>query len=327
MAHILLHTSSKMLPLKSQALRLQQELQIIGHTVEFSYRTHPYQLLKNRYDVFHVLSDTTNLSLIDAPLVLLAKLNRTATVISQYGTFDVLPSPILNQFGSHLVDAYSATDTENLKAQKSIRKNKFILPLLPTEIKIKNLEKSKELLTLKFLSKNFQELLTVPAPNFVDASQMTIDFKASAIRKSWTQFQAKHPQYKKSILTLSLINSMELMRSHSLIFDLCSVKSTVQFQNLSDLACSYQQFVVLNQKQASGYAEFWIHDQNCWISDIQSQTSFKPEQIALSAKNFFKLKNSESMKISIENKINELSRIYAKIMYEKSLTYQTSEAR
>lgn len=316
-----------MLPLENQALRLQQELQIIGHNVEFSNRTHPYQLLKNRYDILHVLSDTTNLSLIDVPLVLLAKMNRTATVISQYDTFDVLPSHFLNQFGSNLIDAYSTTDIENLKAQKSIRKNKFILPLLPTEIKIKNSEKSKEPLTIQFLSKNFQELSTAQAPNFVDASQMTINLKSSAIRKSWNQFQARHSLFKKSILILNFENSTELMQNHSMIFHLSSVNSTVQFQKLSDFACAYRQFVVLSQKQASGYAEFWIHNQNCWISDIKSEPAIGPEKIELSAKNFFRKKNSESMKISIENKINELSRIYAKIMHEKILTYQPNEAR
>ena len=325
MAFIRIHTSSQMLQLKSQALRLQQELQIIGHTVECTHRTRPNQFIKNRYDVFHVLSDTMNLSVIDAPFVLLAQLNGTATVFSQYDTFDVLPSPILNHFGSYLVDAYSATDIVNLKAQKSIRKNKFILPLFPTEIKIKNLEKSKELHTIQFLSRNFQELSRTQAPDFVDASQMTVGFKASQVRKNWGQFQAKHPQYNKSVLILNFENSIELMQNRSMIFNLVSVKSPVQFQNLSDFACSYQQFVVLNQKQASGYAEFWIHDQNCWISDIKLQPSFNPEEIKLSAKKFFKSKNFESMKIPIENKINELSRIYAKIMHEKTLTYHPNK--
>ena len=326
MAYILIHTSSKKLPLQSQALRLQKELQIIGHTVEFSTRTHPLRLLKNRYDVFHVLSDSSNLSLVDAPLILSAKLSNTATVMSQYDSFDVLPLPILNKFGFYLIDAYSAADIERLKAQKNMSKNKFILPLLPTEIKIKNMEKSQQILRIKFLSKNFEELLTAQAPDFIDASQMTTDLKASAIRQNWNQFHLNHPLFKKSILILSFDNSIDLMEKHSMVLDLCTVKSTVQFQNLSDLACAYRQFVVLNKQQASSYADYWIHDQNCWIGDL-TERSLVLEEIKLSAKNFFKNKKSSSMKILIENKINELSRIYVKIMQEKTLIYQPNKAR
>ncbi len=134
MAYILIHTTSKQLPIQNQALRLQQELQMIGHHVEFSTQTHPLRLLKNNYDVFHVLSDKAYLSFIDAPLVLLAKFNRIATVISQYDNYEISLTPLLQKIHTYAIDALSATHIESLKANKLINKNKFILPLFPAEL-------------------------------------------------------------------------------------------------------------------------------------------------------------------------------------------------
>lgn len=321
MAYILIHTSSTKLPVQNQALRLQQELQIMGHNVEFSMKTHPLRLLKNNYDVFHVLSDKTHLSLTDTPLVLLAKFNRMTTVVSHYDSYETIPTQLLQQFQAHSIDAYSSTNIENLKSNKLIHKNKFVLPFFPKEIKVKNLEKTKDLSLVKFLSKNFNELLTSYAPTFVDASHLTSNQSSSELRKKWKKFQAKHPLYKKSILMTSQENTLELMHTQSLVIDLCSVNDAVYFQSLVDLACAYEQFVILNRNQASSYSEFWIHNKNCWISDLQLKTGWAPEEIQTSAESFFKKDKTNSMKISIENKLNELSRIYAKIMHEKTLTY------
>ncbi|MBC7456881.1 MAG: hypothetical protein H7235_01285 [Bdellovibrionaceae bacterium] len=325
MAYILIHTSSKKLPIQSQAARLQQELQIMGHSVEFSMQTHPLRLLKSNYDVFHVLSDKTHLSLTDTPLVLLAKFNRIATVISHYDTFDFLPSLLLQQFQFHSIDAYSTANIEGLKANKLIHKNKFIFPLFPNEIKIKTKGKSKDLSLVKFLSQSFNELLSSYAPDFVDASYMTLNYGLSELRKIWKKFQSRHPLYKKSILILNQENTLELMKTQSLILDLSSVNTIIYFQTLTDLACAYEQFVILNRNQASGYSEFWIHNKNCWISDLQLKTLWGPEEIQTSAQSFFKKIKPNSMKISIENKMNELSRIYARIMHEKTLTFNQNK--
>ncbi len=321
MAYILIHTSSPKLPIQNQALRLQQELQIIGHTVEFSMKTHPLRLLKNNYDVFHVLSDKTHLSLTDTPLVLLAKFNRMTTVVSNYDSHEIIPAQLLQQFQAHSIDAYSSTNIENLKSNKLIHKNKFLLPLLPTELKVKSTEKSQELSLVKFISKNFNELLPFYAPNFVDASYLTNKQSASDLRKMWKKFQTKHPLYKKTVLILNQQNTLELMSTQSLVMDFSSINNVIYFQSLVDLACAYEQFVILTRNQASSYPDFWIHNKNCWISDLQLKTAWGPEKIKVAADAFFKKSKSSSMKISIENKMNELSRIYAKIMHEKTLTY------
>ena len=327
MAYILIHTSSKQLPIQNQALRLQQELQLIGHHVEFSQQTHPFRLLKNNYDVFHVLSDKTYLSFNDAPLVLLAKFNRIATVVSQYDNFEITPTSIVQKIQSHSIDALSAIHIEGLKANKLVNKNKFILPLFPTEFKIQSTDKSKNISWLKVLNQSFDELQQASVPLFIDASHMVLNQSSSTLRKSWKKFQAKNPLYKNSILILNLENTIELMRTQSMIIDLSSVINAIGFQTITDLACAYEQFIVLNKNQASGYSEFWIHDKNCWISDLQSHTVSTQEKIQAAATLFFKKTNSILMKISIENKINELSRVYTKIMHEKTLTYSQDKAR
>jgi hypothetical protein len=327
MAYILIHTSSQNKSLQNQALRLQSELLLIGHNVEFSMQTHPLRLFKNNYDVFHILSDQAHLSLLDTPLLLLAKFNRMGTVISHYDSYQTSPTQLLHQFQAGSIDALSTTNIESLKANKLIHKNKFVLPLFPTEIKLKNLEKTEDISQLKVLSKNFNELFHSNLPTFVDVSRFTLNQNASTIRKNWKKFQAQHLLYKKCVLILNNQNTFELMKSQSLILDLSSVTDSVNFQKFTDWACATDQFIVLNRNQASGYSDFWAHHKNCWISDLQPSTAWVTEEIQAAAKNFFKNTKSNSMKISIENKMNEISRLYAKIMHEKTLTYNQSKAR
>ncbi len=189
------------------------------------------------------------------------------------------------------------------------------------------LDKPKDISQIKVLNKSFDELRQAYVPLFVDASHMTLNHSPSYLRKLWKKFQIKNPLYKKSILILNQENTIELMRTQSVVIDLSSVDSSTEFQALTDLACSYEQFMILTKNQASGYSEFWIHRQNCWISDLQPQTTSTQKEIKAVAALFFKKIDSISMRISIENKINELSRIYSKIIHEKTLTYNQDKAR
>ena len=327
MAYILIHTSSQNTSVQNQALRLQQELQFIGHTVEFSMQTHPLRLLKNNYNVFHLLSDKAHLSLLDTPLVLLAQFNRIATVISHYDPFEVSPTPLLHKFQAGSIDAFSTTNIESLKAHKLIRKNKFILPLFPTEMKLINLDKSESTMQLKVLNQSFNELLQAGLPDFIDASSLSLNQGTSTVRKNWKKFQVQQPLYKKCVMILNKQNTFEMMKSQPLILDLSSVKDSIFFQSLVDQACAAGQFIVLNRNQASGYSDFWIHQKNCWIYDLQPGAAWVMEEIEASAQNFFENIKPYSMKISIENKINEISRLYAKIMFEKTLTYSQDKVR
>lgn len=321
MAYILLHTSSKKTSLQTQAIRLQHELQTIGHTVELSIQTHPLRLLKNTYDIFHILSEKNRLNLIDTPLLWLARFNRMATVVSSYDGYQPPPQHFLNQIQATAIDAFSSTNMVCLKAHKTLVKNKFILPLLPQEMAARIKPKGAELHHLKILSGDFKELLLSPQAFWIEASCLSQAFGSSPVRKQWAQFQKKYPQHRKSILILNHENAVDLIKEQRLAIDLSSLTDSCHFQSWVDLACAHEQFIILNQNQASGYPDFWKHQKNCWICDLSSKEIKTPtDEMLRSSQAFFK-KTSHSMKIPIENKINELSRVYAKIMYEKTLTY------
>lgn len=326
MAYILIHTSSRQIPIQNQALRLQSELQTIGHTVEFSTETHPLRLFKNNYDVFHILCDKSYLRFSEISLTVWAKLNGLATVVSQFHANTTSPSmggPQRFQFPH--IDALSTTHLESLKIHKFKYKNKFILPLFPNEIKSQGHDKINKISILKIITQNFDELSSSIVPDYIDASALALNNKASDIRKKWKKFQAQNSKFKKVVLILESENTIELMQTEKLIIDLKSVFNPVHFQSLVDQICAFKSFGILNKNQASGYSEFWLHQKNCWISDLQNSKTKELKNIMTCAEVFFNSKTDDLMKISIENKINEISRLYSKIINSKALTYHQNK--
>ncbi len=327
MAYVLLHTSSQLLPIQNQAIRLQRELQIMGHEVELSFKTHPLRLLKNNYDIFHILTDTPQIKLKDIPLVLIAQYCGMASVISEYHSFRVSIVRLIDRLQSVAIDAYSTAHVESLKANRILAQNKFVLPLFPTPLKLQAQNKLKKISQMKVLSESFSELNLEVVPDFVDASRLTLHNPLSVLRKKWNKFKNKNPIYRKTVLILNSENTLDLLQAQLMILDLTQVTSVIHFQSLTDQACALGQFIILNQNQASGYSEFWIHSENCWIFEMASLSQNKINPLMTAAQLFFKKSKSPAMKISIENKMNELSRLYSKIMRKKSLVYAQNKVK
>lgn len=325
MSQILLHTSSKQNSLQTQALRLQKELQTMGHEVEFSSQTHPTRILKNNYEVLHILSETHDLNLYDKSLLLAARaknqMHRLANVVSSFES-ETRKKNILHSLQFRLIDAFSTLDLENLKFYKEIRPSKFILPFFPTPkvVTPSVAPLSSSLFYLKPVLKNYSELKESLIPSevilAVDASSLSQELGLATARKKWRLFQKRHPEFKDAVLILQFENVIELLRNHLVILDIGSLSNALKFQTLVDWACAYQQFIVLNKNQASGFPDFWKHQKNCWITDLNENHS----DIKSAAKKFFKNKKIP-LTISVENKMNELSRLYSKLIYEKSLSF------
>lgn len=329
MAQILVHTSSKQPLIQNQALRLQQELQILGHQVEYSSQTHPARILKNNYDVLHILSETHDLNLYDKSLLLAARLKNQmsylATIVSSF-EYEVSKKGFISQLQFQLIDAFSTSDLISLKSHKALVKDKFILPFFPTSKKSASTETTDEssISLLKIVSQNFDELLlTNTSDDFdlvIDATEFAKTVGAPSVRKKWRQFLNKNHQFKKAILVLQSENILDLIRKSQVLIDLSSIANALRFHTYLELALTYSQFVLLNKNQATGFPHFWKHQKNCWVADFHETD----HQLKISAKKFFKNKNILPP-ISIEEKINELSRLYTKLIHSKALSYDSSK--
>lgn len=343
MAQILLHTSSLEKSLQEQALSLQNELQLFGHHVDFSTATHPFRILKNSYDIFHIMSDTDHLSFKDAALLLMAKINRTATVVSTYGFPQTTRiQSIYHKIQSATVDAFSCSNLESLKRNKltlqRIRlKQSFILPLLPgTQPIKKNRFTSSIIRSVKVINENFNELKLNKSSYAsllnkdltIDASALSQKMPTSDVQKAWKKFQAQNPAYQNCMLILKFETMLELIKNHPVILDLSGIYNGLQFHKYFEAAYTYRQFVILTANQASGFPDYWKHQQNCWIGDLKSMKKLshvvESTQVTL-AQTFFESDKIESLDKSYENKLNELSRVYSKIISQKNLSYASSK--
>lgn len=329
MAQILVHTSSKQPLIQSQALRLQQELQVLGHHVEYSMQTHPARILKNNYDVLHILSETHNLNLFDKSLLLAARLKNQmgylATVVSSF-EYEFSKKGFINQLQFQFIDAFSTSDLVSLKSHKDLVKDKFILPFFPLNkrpsIAVDHDEES--ICLLKVVSDSFDELLASSSaddlPTFVDASSLANHLGTPTARKKWRQFQNKNIAFKKAILVLKLDNVIDLVKKSCVLVDLSTLKNAFQFHTYLELSLIHSQFILLNKNQATGFPHFWKHQKNCWVADLHETE----HQLKNVAKKFFKNKTLH-LNISTEEKINELSRLYTKLMHMKALNYDSTK--
>jgi hypothetical protein len=148
-------------------------------------------------------------------------------------------------------------------------------------------------------------------------------------RKAWRKFQMQHPAYQNCDLILKLEHTQDLFKSKHLILDLSTVTNGLQFHTYFELAYRHGQFIILTANQASGFPDYWKHQQNCWITDLKNTKPLSHvvdhTQFTL-AESFFHDDEAEKLTQSFENKLNELSRIYSKIISQKNLSYAANKA-
>ncbi len=321
MAYILIHTSSSKKETQEQALRLQYEMQLIGHDVEFSTHTHPARLIKKNYDVFHLLSDHPHLNLKDQALLLTAKTKSLVTVLS-YLNCKNADRTLIERLQFKLIDAFSTPEINSLKSYKNKLKYKFILPLFPLNKMISSPEAKidRQIYILKIAIENFNELKDRSVPDgmslLIDATSVAERWGTAQARKQWRTFIQDNPDYQTAIVILKPESTLEFFKNNHMIVDLSYLRQADIFQKYVDWTCFYRQFLILTKNQASGFPHFWKHAKNCWISDFNDTK----KNLINSSKKFFS-DNSFSMNISTEDKINEISRLYSKLIHEKSLSY------
>ena len=155
---------------------------------------------------------------------------------------------------------------------------------------------------------------------------MLLNHESSAfLRKSWATLQQTKKINSNYHLVLSDEKVHELINEQSVAVILADSKmSHTEFTAWLSASINKNNVVILNDYQATGFAQAWTSGRNCyvvshhsWVKEVNQLMNNEPD---LKIKTY--LKSSQL----VEPFINELSRLYTKILHQKTSLLSTESA-
>lgn len=325
-----------------QAHSLAEELAQSNVYTDITDQLNPLRLLLNKYDLIHCLTNHNEIGLAHFLGVLTAKTLNIPTLLTVYSHFETeLNTPYkLNYF-----DALTVPYISELKKTRWYNKPKMILPFLPLNYKHSpkwpNQHESFKSRSFVFpIVSSFDELKSVnfsllrvtnaPTDLYVDARLMKKSLRSSSIRKTWQNFTSENPYFKsftlftedKTFFNLFATSQVYTFLHHLKIGGTLNTEWTLS-------ALSSGNFLVLHEDQATAFSHFWKTEENCFIFSSKVPTDFQYSSLneTLAKENFLNKEDfNTQFKQSIDLKINELIRLYTKIVSQKrSLSHNKSQ--
>jgi len=337
--NIYIHVKSKNPDLERQAELLANELETLYYHVEWSNKTHPLRFLLNKYDIVHLLTDKMPLTIFEQLLLITAHSLQIPTVISNYGFFEQGPlSKRLLHQQFRYTHSLSVASINEMKQLRNFRGNKWLLPALNSQSKhYENaIEKfSQKISDLNFILPVINSFSDLPSINFpcdtswiIDATMMKNKTPLRQIRNEWSNFIQKNPTYKNAILVLENENIETQLNEHQSAFFISHLKlNAFSLNEYIDLCRKTQSLPILNDHQATGFSDLWQHEKNCLLFNLKGtrfqQLEYSELIVQIQAWHQLIEKNPHQLDHFLcypsENKINELSREYAKIKNQKEM--------
>ncbi len=327
MNQVLVYSRKNSFSLQASLELLCSELNQIGFNVEQTHSTHIARLLLNPYQVVHLFVENWPLTISELFLVSFAKAIGRATVVSVFNNQLKLNKPLAQFF---CPDAITVSQTNYMQYFRDWNCTKAVFPLFPILTTSKNKFKNAEIPSsfLIPLEKNLEEVFLYPSDHTVyfDARSLTENRSSSELRKTWNQFLKLKKIKDTQHLILSEEKLQQLLADEKIMIVLASpLMKHIDFTNWLQLSLNQGHLIILNEFQATGFSQSWTSGQNCLVVSTQQwpksiQTQLKQIKKANTASNF---KTSEL----IEPLINELSRLYTKIIHQKTSLLSTDSAK
>lgn len=331
---ILIQVQQKKYDLEKQAQLIVTELEKLNHTVEWSTQSHPARLLLNQYDLIYFITDSLPIKVKNFLLLLLAKSLQKPIVISTFETnlFSAVPNQLI-QKQLQIFDALSTSEAVAIKNLRFFRQKKWILPIFPTtNIGKKNKFKKSTFQWVVPVFHQFQELLNLKnhldESVVIDATYLKLKYGHIQIRRQWSGFIQQNPLFKKYRVMIEPDNLTDLNEQHKTAvqlnhLQLHPVLLADQIQKSLDL----DQLLVLSESQASGLADFWRNRQNVIIHPNSSDTLSQDFDKIFENLDFSK--NRHLLRDCLENKMNELNRLFVQLQQQKraQLSYENMSYR
>lgn len=313
MSHVLLY-SRQSTPSVDQ---LAEQLLSVGYTVEQTQNLNIPRVMLNPYQIVHFVVDQLPLTVKESVFLTLTKSLGKVALLTIFN-FDQKISK--KTFDFLCPDGLTVSQTNFLKYFRSWNCPKIILPSLfevTTTRKTKaNLERTG--LLMPVLSDiMLATKIKTRQETFFDARALVAQSSSAALRKLWAQLvhAEKIPAHFHLIFSEQKLS--DLINDESLTVVLADpLMSHLNFTAWLARIVNRDHLVILNDNQATGFSHAWTSGRNCqvishvnWIAELNTQLA-KP----LSAQ----IKTSFKTAELVEPLINDLSRLYTKILHQKT---------
>ncbi len=297
---------------------LVNELQAIGFSVDQTQSLNLPRLILNPYSTVHFLIEEFPLTIKEQLFISLVKSLGKATILSVYNFNNKISK---KTFDFLCPDALSVSQTNHLKFFRAWNCNKVIVPILPNlTTPSRKSELTEPCNGFVFpLSTQLEEAIQFKTKRdiYFDARKLLEKNNSAELRKTWAQFIQTKKISSNYHLVLSDQKMNQLLNEESMVLILADSKlSHTEFTRWLELVVNKNNLVILNDYQATGFAHAWTSGRNCyvvshytWLKDINY---LMQDDLDLNIKTYFK-----SAQL-IEPLINELSRLYTKILHQKT---------
>lgn len=318
MSQILMYSRSGKNQLNTSIEMISQKLSEVGHRTEHTHSTNWARIFLNPYDLIHLFIENLPLAVNEIFFISLAKSLGKPTVLSIFNADSKQTKPLANWACPH---ALTLSQTNHFQYHRDWHCSKSLLPLFP-EVKSQtaasgsNHSRSFLIPIEKKLEEAF--LFKTSAEIYFDARALTTTQSPTQLRKQWNQFLKDKKIHSLAHLILSEEKLQDLLKDESLNIVLASphLKHT-EFTAWLEKSLNHNHLIFLNEFQATGFSQAWTSGQNCevlsthhWPKSLNQFFSSAPDTAKL--KSHFK--NSELT----EPLVNELSRLYTKILHQKT---------
>ena len=310
---------------------LASELEKMSLQVEITESVHPIRLLLNKYDLVHFIHNDPSISLKTVLSAWSAKAIGVATILTTYCR---LEPGMLQEFEFNFFDAITLPYISELKKMRFYRGQKLILPSFPAN----NIFPKNDLIpeTQQFIFpvlKSFDDLLKInlqALPTLNEQPNLYIDAhllrskkdagQSSSIRKNWSAFVKKNPQYTNFKLFTELSTLKDVLDENSSYTFIHHLElSSEQVAFWMETALIYNNFLVLHEDQGTGFANFWKTEKNCFIYSPRVSVAIQLHAIdRFISEQKSPAKLSFDFKSSLDIKLNELARLYTKIVSQRA---------
>ncbi len=325
MISVLLYTKKHDVMTKVMA----EQLELLGFQTEQTATINLPRLILNPYQVIHFIVSSLPLSWNEVFCMSAAKALGKAVVLS------VLNAPLTANLQNyqHLSfnnpDALTVSQTNYLKLFRSKTGNKMIIPtLFESNSEIEAQPRAIEGFVFP-LQKNLEEGLQLHTEKSVyfDARKLLEKMTSSQLRKSWNELlrENKIPANYELVLSESKMQAVLEGPPLGLLVAASDIKHS-EFTHWFELALKNNHLLILNQFQATGFSKHWTSGQNClvttsanWIDELNSHMGD-----SLFNKPFLSKKLNQT---SLDSLFNDLSRLYLKIIYQKTSLIDSDSAK
>lgn len=308
---------------------MAEQLELLGFQTEQTAVINVPRLVLNSYQIIHFIIQALPLSWNESLSMAAAKALGKAVVLT------VLDAPPANQFQGlswNSPDALTVSQTNYLKLFRSSAGNKMIIPSLFENQFVKTEPATYPTAIAGFvfpLLKNLHEGLQLETdrPVYFDGRKLVEATSSSQLRKQWNELLVQNRIRSNYELILSEEKMQSLLSSNNLALLVASDNlAHSEFTQWFEIALKYNHLLVLNQFQATGFSNHWTSGLNClvttsvnWVKELNNHLADAIFNVTFSSKSI-----NQS---SLDSLFNDLSRLYLKIIYQKTSLIDSGSAK